>query len=170
MYRLAVALQRLLVEGQVPIAYIIVSTDMGQAVYSDQMLPDSFSASGYFLSDAAGLFLSDAAGLFLASNQFTVSEARVIDFGSVVRTLIVDESSRLGAVDSQEKASYSFSLDNTDKAMSKKIAKEPFISKTVQVKMGERSLPIGQHFTLFEGVIEYVTISEDAMDITVVEE
>lgn len=170
MYRLPSALQDILLAGKIPITYIVITTDLGQAFYSNVMLPQSFSASGYKLSVSAGLYLSVAAGLMLASNQFVVSEARVTDFGSLINTLLVDQTSRLSSFQKRAKASFTFVLDNRDKALSKKLAKEPFLSKTVQVKAAAETLPVGQHFTLFEGIIEELTVTDTRFEARVVEE
>lgn len=170
MYRLPLALQEILQAGQIPIVYIVITTDFGQAFYSDVTLPPSFSTTGSQLSVAAGISLSVAAGIILASSQFVVSEVRVVDFGSLVNTLIMDKTSRLNSSEKKAKAELVFVMDNTDKELSRKVAKEPFLGKTVQVKVAAETLPVGQHFTLFEGIIEEITLSDTELEVRTIEE
>jgi hypothetical protein len=121
-----------LMRGEKPIIYAIIDTHMGKRVYSGKEMTCSIAGA-------------------------LETSARVLSFGSFERTSQPVSDDILAAYTGKQLQHIDLELDNADKYFSKLIAKEPFLSRTLTIKVGFEDEAESVHMSLFSGTITEVS-------------
>jgi hypothetical protein len=130
-YRLPIATHNRIQYGEIPVVYCVIETHMGSRVYAEKEVTATIS------------------GALEAS-------ARVLSFGSFERTLQPKKDDVLAAYEGKQIQHISLTLDNADRYFSRLMAKEPFLGRTITVKVGFEDEAETNHISLFKGVITEV--------------
>ena len=159
--------------GQKPIIYLIVTTIMGDRVYSNRGV--DMTSTRAPLLDHNGDFVTDHNGeqIITAVSDFSFSalsvEARVITFGTLGRELTNRKSTIVGSYNFKKQESFSFSLSNHDDAIAELMPQEPFIGAAVTVYAGFNDLAAIDHFPLFTGEITDADVNGIEVDFQALE-
>lgn len=157
MYRTPISFHKRLIQGEVPISYIVVETHMGYRAYAEKELKAIFDPAGHLL-DGSFLFggpiwSSPIVTLGSESSGVIEKSGRVISFGSFTRSLQSMKDDVLGSYQSKTLQSMSIDLDNSDDYFSKLITTEPFIGRPVKYYVGFEDESQSEHLKLFSGII-----------------
>lgn len=154
--RIPLAFYNNLMIGKAPMVYCIIETHLIQRTYAIHELGGVFSALGLL---ADGSILAD--GSALAGSQSVgggEKAGRVLDFGDFSRTIETISSDLLSSFSLKQKQNISIQMDNTDYYFTKMLAKEPFLSRPIDIYLGYEELPPNDHFRIFHGVISEISI------------
>jgi len=155
-YRIPISFHDRLLRGENPTTYAIITTHLGYRAYAEKELSQVFDISGYI---ADGSITAD--GTYTAgSGTIGVIDkaARVLDMGSVERTLQPRKDDILAAYGGRQLQHISIELDNTDRYFSRLIAKESFIGRPIAIRCGFEADSYAAHVNLFTGVISEIEL------------
>lgn len=138
---------------------MMIQTDMGWRAYAEKELRGVFSTTGTLAdgSELADGTVQAGCGIVTALEK----SGRVLDFGNFERSITPKSGSILAIFTGKQQQNVSVDLDNADLHFSKLLAKEPFLSKTMVIKIGFEDMPQADHFNVFSGVISEVEITPD---------
>jgi len=156
MYRTSIDFHNRLISGEVPIAYILITTHMGYRAYAEKELSGVFGVSptlwdGTYDFDGTITYGSESAGIIEKAG-------RVINFGAFDRNLQSMKEDILGSYASKTLQHLTVELDNSDRYFSQLIASEPFISRPIMCYLGFEALAQSSHLKLFSGIITEMNI------------
>lgn len=162
MPRLSIAFHNYLTQGKIPIVYCRINTHLAARYYGKKELQGIFSTSGMI---ADGTYLADGSITAGGGSVGNVADksARVLDFGSLERSLVSQTSNLLSSFSGKQQQHNEIVLDNADDYFSKMLPKEPFLSRTLSIHVGFEDLPQSDHPQMFQGIITEVSIDESTM-------
>lgn len=156
MYRTTIGFHNRLMQGKVPVPYIVIRTGHGYRAYAEKELVGVFDTAGYI---ADGTYSADGtitAGALSAG--VLEKSARVISFGAFNRSLQPINSDILGGYQSKALQSLAVELENSDRHFSRLIAADPFIGMQIKYYVGFEDLPQSEHIKIFSGIINEITL------------
>lgn len=156
MYRLPIAFHDRLMRGEIPITYILITTHLGYRAYAEKELSQVFDIAGYIADgtvDADGSHTAGAETIGLIDKA-----ARVLDMGSLDRTIQPKKGNLLAAYGGKQLQHISIELDNMDRYFSRLIVKEPFIGRSIAIRCGFEADSYAAHISLFTGVISEISV------------
>ena len=156
MYRTSINFHKKLMNGEVPISYIVIETHMGYRAFAEKELSSVFDvvgliADGSVLADGSELAGSGSAGVLEKSGN-------VISFGSFDRELQSIKEDVLASYNSKTLQSMTIEIDNSDSRYAKLIAAEPFIGRPLKYYVGFEELSQSEHLEVFSGIITEMTV------------
>lgn len=153
--------------GFPPFSYLTIETPMGQRVYSGQSL-DMVSILDV-LEDSDGELVLDSDGdqilVSIEDFSFNSIDERTImtSIGVLGQEIISREAGIIGSYTSKMQETLDFTLSNKDYLITKAIGIEPFMRAPVKVYLGYNDLPMSKHVLVFEGEIDNIDASSDAL-------
>lgn len=157
MYRTTLNFHKYIEQGRVPIAYILIQTDMGWRAYAEKTLTETFDEAAQI---ADGTYLADgsiyASGIPIGAVDL---QGRILRISNPQRTIRPSNRSISNSYNVKQQMHLSVTLDNCDDYFSRLIAKEPFLSKTLRSYVGFEALPHWESLRQFQGVITATKIN-----------
>jgi len=155
-YRIPIAFHKRLERGEKPITYVIITTHLGYRAYAEKELSAVFDIAGYI---ADGSVTADGTHQAGAETIGLIDKAaRVIDMGSLERTITPRKDNLLAAYSGKQLQHVSIELDNADRYFSRLIAKEPFIGRALTIRCGFEADSYSSHISLFSGIISELSV------------
>lgn len=150
MYRVRIDTHRRLMRGEKPLVYVLINTAMGDRVYAERELSDTFDPSS---SQADGSLIAD--GSAYAGNSMGVLDkgGRLLRISGLNRTIAPASQSVLSAYSSRQLQHITVQLQNEDRYFSRLLVREPFLGCSISVMAGFPDLPYAEHLSLFKGII-----------------
>ncbi len=167
MFRVNVDFHKALKRGEEPITYTLVTTKMGDRVYSFKALSSTLG-SGPAIAD--GAYLADGtikAGFGIEPIE---QSGRLLTLGRFDRTISPRKQGLLFGFTSKQRQTLSVDLDNEDKHFSKLLGREPFLGTDFKIFTGFESLDFSKHIKMLSGVITELFISPKKLTLRIEED
>lgn len=148
--------------GEIPVPFVIITTDMGYRAYAAKELGKVFEVSGYL---ADGTYSAD--GTITAGTGIGVLEksARLLSLGPVEQAIQPKTSGLPVAYTIKEQSIFSVTLNNGDKHFSEILPKEPFLGQTMDYYLGFEALSFSEHLKLWSGIISELELTSSELTI-----
>lgn len=162
-----------LADGKLPFIYIIVTTPMGDRVYSSRGVTMLNVVTELWDENNEEIWDENDEPILVAVADYSFAaisvEARVESFGPIIKELVSKKVDLLASHNRKRQQSMSFTLDNRDYELTKVMGQEPFINQKLVLRAGFEDTSSDEHLQLFSGAIRRIKAKESSVTIEAVE-
>ena len=161
MYKKSLAYYQKQEQGEQEIAILRIINPAGLRIFSDDLPPANILIQTE-LTIYNGTITYNGDKLYGEGYEDILDfSGRIIDWGELQETLLPDADDLISSLQSQEISTLSVELNNADKYFSKLLGKETFISATVELLIGFRTIARNEFMEQFTGKVQKMFLTDE---------
>lgn len=160
MYKITQAFHNHVYRGEIPCVYLLIYTARGIYIFADKYLGGAFRSTSLLANGSAF-----ANGLINGSGDICAVEIsdRLVNTPALVRSVQPKTRDVINSLTNKEKQNITVELDNHDFKLSRRIVRDPLLTKLLLVWVGFESDTLADQYLLFAAQINEIEINKERM-------